>query len=233
MLIGADGIGSTVRKQLHPNEIPPRPSGFSAIRGVAYGVSSYLGGLAGVGYLDDGIEAAATRASTDAVYWYMSLLSDDIPSDASSVERIRLNELPGLTRHSEQLLLLQGPAIRGTTNCSNVIRFQDGALDTLPCLVMLPILLCRIPGTALEDAVALGLALARSKDIGEALRRYERVRIDRTRKFIKLGPRIARVTTTRNGLIQWFRTFAIRVIPTSVISLAASRRRDPHRHLRQ
>jgi hypothetical protein len=82
--------------------------------------------------------------------------------------------------------------------------------------------------------VALGLVLSPSKDVGEALRRYEKVRIQRTRKFIELGPRIARVTTTRNGLIQSVRTFFIRAVPASVIrSVAASRSRDPHRDLRQ
>jgi 2-polyprenyl-6-methoxyphenol hydroxylase-like FAD-dependent oxidoreductase len=86
---------------------------------------------------------------------------------------------------------------------------------------------------ALEDAVALGLVLSPSKDIGEALRRYEKVRMRRTRKFIKLGPRIARITTTRNALIQALRTFAIRMAPASVIGLAASQTSDPHRDLRR
>src|SRR5262245_25932478 len=95
VLIGADGVGSIVRKQLHPDETPPRPSGFSAVRGVAYGAGSYLGRLAGVGYLDNGIEAAATRASSDAVYWYVSLLSEEIPADASSVEGILAKRLAG------------------------------------------------------------------------------------------------------------------------------------------
>ena len=38
ILIGADGVGSMVRKQLHPEERAPRPSGLCALRGMADGV---------------------------------------------------------------------------------------------------------------------------------------------------------------------------------------------------
>src|SRR6187549_1519991 len=35
LLVGADGVGSVIRKQLHPQEPPPMPSGFYAVRGLA------------------------------------------------------------------------------------------------------------------------------------------------------------------------------------------------------
>src|SRR5579862_1856469 len=57
--------------------------------------------LAGVSYLDSGIEAAAIRAGSDAVYWYMSLLSSEIPSDKGSVQSIlrqRFRELDPVFR---------------------------------------------------------------------------------------------------------------------------------------
>ena len=75
VLVGADGVGSVIRKHLHPHEPPPRPSGFCALRGVAYDVGDHLGDLAAVGYLGDGVEAATARASQNAVYWYLSLLA--------------------------------------------------------------------------------------------------------------------------------------------------------------
>lgn len=236
VLIGADGIGSIVRKQLHPNEAPPRPSGFSAVRGVAYEVRNYLEGLAGIGYLDDGIEAAATAAGSDAVYWYVSLLSDEIPANARSVESILAKRLAGFD-----------PAFRAIVAATRPDDTRYDALferDPLPKwgaghTTLLgdaahPLLPHTGQGAAqaLEDAVALGLVLSPSKDIGKALRRYERVRMRRTRTFIKLGPRIARFTTTRSAWIQSFRTFAIRMVPDSVIGLAG-RGRDPHRDLRQ
>ena len=43
---------------------------------------------------------------------------------------------------------------------------------------------------ALEDAVALGLAMAGSGSVGQALRRYEAVRSRRTRAFIRVPLRL-------------------------------------------
>ena len=62
---------------------------------------------------------------------------------------------------------------------------------------------------ALEDAVALVLALGPA-DVESALRRYERVRSRRTRCVVMLGPRIARITTTRSPLVKLLRTAANR-----------------------
>ena len=47
VVIGADGVGSVIRRILHPDEPPPRRSGLWAIRGVAHGVESHVTGLAG------------------------------------------------------------------------------------------------------------------------------------------------------------------------------------------
>src|SRR5262249_6545303 len=86
---------------------------------------------------------------------------------------------------------------------------------------------------ALEDAVALGLAMSGSGAIDARLRRYETVRARRTERFIKLGPRIARITTTRSALKQAVRSFALRVLPEKAIRrMAASLERDPHHALR-
>src|SRR5262249_38693262 len=50
VLIGADGIGSTIRHVLHPAEPPLRPSGLFALRGVVVGIQQRLGGLSGLQY---------------------------------------------------------------------------------------------------------------------------------------------------------------------------------------
>lgn len=236
VLIGADGVGSMVRKHLHPNEQPPRPSGFSAVRGVAYGVSGCLGGLAALGYLDNGIEAAATRASSDAVYWYMSLLSAETPDNRSTVEGIlgmRFRELdpvlreivtatnPGDVRFDE--LFERDPL--PTWGAGRLTLLGDAAHPLLPHTG-------QGAAQALEDAVALGLVLSSPQHLSDALRRYEKIRIHRTRKLVKLGPRIARITTTRNVLIRFVRTFALRFVPDRVVHRLARRSSDPHRELR-
>jgi 2-polyprenyl-6-methoxyphenol hydroxylase-like FAD-dependent oxidoreductase len=234
VLIGADGVNSSIRRQLHPDESPPRPSGFSAIRGVAYGVSNYLGPLSAISYLDDGIEAAAARAGSDAVYWYISLLSREVGTTSDPAEilgrwcplfdspfrAILAATTPEDLRFDK---LLQGNPLPSWGN-GRVTLLGDAAHPVLPHTG-------QGAAQALEDAVALGLVLAPSGNIEEALRRYERVRMDRTRRFVKLGPRIARVTTTRNPLIQSARTLAIRLLPSRLLTKWA-KQGDPHRSLR-
>jgi 2-polyprenyl-6-methoxyphenol hydroxylase-like FAD-dependent oxidoreductase len=202
---------------------------------VAYGVSNYLGQLSAISYLDDGIEAAAARASSDAVYWYISLLSREVGTTSDPKEIL------------DRWCLAFDSPFRAivTATTSEDLRF-DNLLrrDPLPWWGIGRVTLLGdaahplLPHTgqgaaqALEDAVALGLVLAPSGSIEQALRRYERVRMDRTRRFVKLGPRIARVTTTRNSLIQSARRLAIRLLPSHLLTKWAVKQRDPHKALR-
>ncbi len=80
ILIGADGIASAVRRHLHPDEVAPRASGYSAVRGAVEEIGAILGDVDAVGYFVPRLEAAVVRASPRAAYWYLSLLTDDIPS---------------------------------------------------------------------------------------------------------------------------------------------------------
>ena len=82
VLIGADGVGSIVRRVLHPHEGPPRRSGLWAVRGVAYGPQPDGADLAGRQYFGKGTEAGVSPASADASYWYVS-----VPDDAVGSER--------------------------------------------------------------------------------------------------------------------------------------------------
>jgi 2-polyprenyl-6-methoxyphenol hydroxylase-like FAD-dependent oxidoreductase len=90
LLIGADGVGSIVRRQLHPEEPAPAASGYSTVRGVAFGANDAIGGLDAVGYFGPGVEAGVMRAGSDAIYWYLSLLTSDLgslPRDPQAVSR--------------------------------------------------------------------------------------------------------------------------------------------------
>ena len=237
VLIGADGVGSVVRRHLHPREPPSRPSGFCALRGVAYGVGDHLGDLAAVGYLGDGIEAATARASQNAVYWYLSLLAADVPGEERIPKAIlerhtaafdaRFRAITSATLADDMRfdeLLQRDPLSEWGTG--RITLLGDAAHPMLPHTG-------QGAAQSLEDAVALGLVLGPPGDVTLALRRYERVRSRRTRRLVTLGPRIARVTTTRNPLVKLLRTTAVRWMPESVlVSTAPGRGRDPHRQLR-
>ena len=85
---------------------------------------------------------------------------------------------------------------------------------------------------ALEDAVALGRVLRTSGDHLAALRRYEHVRSRLTRRVVRMGPRIARITTTKNPVVGFLRNRAIRLVPAFVFMRAFMQAgADPHRDL--
>lgn len=235
LLIGADGIRSAIRKCLHPAEEDPRPSRFCAVRGVAYGVSHHLGDLSGVAYLDDALEAGTFRAGNDAVYWFMSLRSADVVEvSAADILHRRWDRfepplraiLSATPREEMRFDRLYERAPLATWGIGLATLLGDAAHPVLPHTA-------QGAAQALEDAVALGLALSGTRDVRRALRRYEDVRSRRTRAFIKLGPRIARVTTTKNAAIKAARSLALRLLPQRLLAMpAASLARDPHRELR-
>jgi 2-polyprenyl-6-methoxyphenol hydroxylase-like FAD-dependent oxidoreductase len=70
---------------------------------------------------------------------------------------------------------------------------------------------------ALEDAVGLGRMLTPGGDPVAALRLYEAVRSRRTRRIMKMGPQVARITTTKNSVVAFLRNTAIRFVPGTAL----------------
>ena len=238
VLIGADGAGSVVRRALHPDEPSARLSGYTALRGVAYNATRYLGNVQGMAYLDDGCEAAMIRAGAraDAVYWYCSLLTEDVPSGATAdaVARDLAQRSHAAFRsvveatHAEDMRLdglLQRDPLK-TWGRGRITLLGDAAHPVLPHTG-------QGAAQALEDAVALGLVLDGAAPVADALRRYEHVRERRTRRFVKLGPRIARMTTTHSPVIRFLRTTVIRLLPEALAARAGYGSGDPHKALRR
>lgn len=221
IVIGADGVGSAIRKRLHPEEPAPVPSGFVALRGVAKGVAGHLEDLAGVGYLGDGVEAAAARASEDAVYWYLSLLADDVNRGSleprAVLERVtagfepRFRAITSATEPADMRLdeLFQRRPLP-TWGAGRITLLGDAAHPVLPHTG-------QGAAQALEDAVALGTALRDVTDVERALRSYEQLRSSRTRRIIAMGPRIARMTTTHSPFRKLLRTALIRYVPEPIL----------------
>jgi len=237
--VGAGGVGSVIRARLHPGEPPPRPSGYVALRGQSHAIER-LEGLGVIWYFGHGVESGIARASADSIYWFLSLSTADVlegPADVHSVMR------RFAARFDAQFHAIAGATLPADMRLDELL-----ARDPLPRWGAGPITLLgdaahpMLPHTgqgaaqALEDAVALGRALGHEPDPVTALRRYEAIRSPLTRRVVKAGPWIARVTTTKNPLVAFLRNGAIRSVPEFVMvkafggpSGSASRAPTSHR----
>ena len=237
VLIGADGVGSAVRRQLHPGEKPPVRSGYSALRGVTRDAARSLDPVSAAIYLGDGIEAGFARANATDVYWYLSLVDELVPPDASPgdvLQRSTRGLDPAVTAIARaaasddmrlEPLYRRDPLERWGSGHATLL--GDAAHPVLPHTAQGAAL-------AIEDAVALGLALNRGADRAAALRAYEAIRSKRTRLLVRAGPRIAAMTTTRSRARIFLRDTMLRLMPPVLLSgTLRLHARDPHASLRR
>jgi 2-polyprenyl-6-methoxyphenol hydroxylase-like FAD-dependent oxidoreductase len=222
IVVAADGSASMIRRVLHPHEPPPRASGLWAVRGVAHDVEPHVADLGGAQYFGRGTEGGLARAGRSAVYWYISLPARDLDSrDARSVALrcagqfdARFRAVVAATRpHDLRLDELFDRDPLPTWGRDRVTLLGDAAHPMLPHAG-------QGAAQALEDAVALGHALAEAVDVERALRHYEQVRADRTRSIVHLGRRNARLASISNAVVRQLRELAIRAVPASVFTKA-------------
>jgi 2-polyprenyl-6-methoxyphenol hydroxylase-like FAD-dependent oxidoreductase len=221
VLIGADGTGSAIRRQLHPNEGAPRPSGLFAIRGVAYDVERHLGNVSGAQYLGRGLEAGIARASERATYWYLSVRAEDMPSDGRDPSALARTITSGFDAAFRAVVHATEPEdlrIDELFDRDPIANWGAGPVTLLGDAAH-PMLPHAGQGAAqaLEDAVALGRALRDGSPVEEGLRRYERVRSARTRAVVKLARRNARIGSMRHAAACWMRDNTMRIVPRWLI----------------
>jgi 2-polyprenyl-6-methoxyphenol hydroxylase-like FAD-dependent oxidoreductase len=185
-------------------------------------------------YLGDGVEIGLAKAGPTAIYWYISLVGEFASTNVEAMIERCTRGLDG--RAAAIIRAARGGSVRHDPLFTRqpLARWGDGRVTLLGDAAH-PVLPHTAQGAALalEDAVALGLALGNTADPIGALRRYERVRAARTRGVIRAGPRIAAFTTTRSRTRIRVRDAAIRLLPGAMVSWALNAHaRDPHRELR-
>jgi 2-polyprenyl-6-methoxyphenol hydroxylase-like FAD-dependent oxidoreductase len=205
ILVGADGVASAMRTQLHPAERPPRPSGLLAIRGVARDVVAYLGGASGAQYFGHGLEAGLARAGEREVYWYLSIKAAhfDEPRDPMAVAEHCAAQFHEPFRAIVRATPREDLRLDELFERDPISPWGHGAVTLLGDAAH-PMLPHAGQGAAqaLEDAVVLGSSLRgvdEQSAIEAALRRYERVRIPRTRAVVALAKRNARMGSIDNA----------------------------------
>jgi 2-polyprenyl-6-methoxyphenol hydroxylase-like FAD-dependent oxidoreductase len=220
LLIGADGIGSTVRRALHSEEPPPRSSGIVAVRGAVHGAVHHLGDLDAVYYLGPGVESMFVRASDSGIYWFLSLAKSVAPPGVEDPAALVRNMAPKFDA-----------TFRAITSATDDMRYDElvdrdplrswgSGLVTLLGDAAHPLLPHTGQGAAqaIVDAVTLGSAVRNSTNLEESLRAYERARIPKTTALLAQGRRTARVMATTNPVACYLRELFTRAIPMTTFA---------------
>jgi 2-polyprenyl-6-methoxyphenol hydroxylase-like FAD-dependent oxidoreductase len=215
LLVGADGLGSTVRHALHPAEPPPRPSGIVAVRGAVHGALHHLGDLDAVYYLGRGIESMLVRASDTGIYWFLSMASGLTPPALRDPAAILAHMSPGFDATFRAVT-----AATDELRCDELVDrdplpFWGRGVVTLLGDAAHPVLPHTGQGAAqaIVDAVTLGKALENDVDVERALRSYERERLTRTAALLAQGRRTARIMRMRNPAACYARDLMLRLMP--------------------
>jgi 2-polyprenyl-6-methoxyphenol hydroxylase-like FAD-dependent oxidoreductase len=220
LLVGADGIGSVIRRALHPHEPPPRPCGIVAVRGAVHGAVAHLNGLSAVYYLGPGVESVLVRASETGIYWFLSLARELVPGG--------LTEPAAIVAHMAPRFDDTFRAITSATGDMRVDMLVDR--DPLPfwgrgCVTLLgdaahPVLPHTGQGAAqaMVDAVELGRVLSGDAPLEPSLRRYEDDRRRKTAALLARGRRVARAMRMTNPLGCAIRELAIRMMPIATFT---------------
>lgn len=221
VVIGADGIGSVIRRQLHPDEPPPRRSGLFGLRGVAHEVAHHLQDSSGAQYFGRGVEAGLGHAGGGTVYWYLSVLASAVARYGPEPRRL-LEQCAG-TFHERfrAIAFATAPGDMRLDECVDrppLVGWGRGPITLLGDAAH-PMLPHAGQGAAqaLEDAVALGRVLGRSSDPEAGLREYERTRAPRTAAVVRLSRRNARLSALDGAVTCWMRDALIRLIPERLV----------------
>ncbi len=208
LLVGADGLRSTVRSALL-GDGEPRDAGIVAFRGVA----DFDGSVPAGEWWGSGSVAGLLPLDGGRVYWYLADHGD--PDPATLADRLAeygepVREVARRTDEDEVLvhrLYDRDPVTSWSRGTATLL--GDAAHPMLPFLG-------QGAGSALEDAVALGAAIAAEPEVEAALATYEGARTKPTAVLVAGSRKAAKAALLKSPLGRRVRNALVAKAPESV-----------------
>lgn len=198
LLIGADGIASMVRRQLH-GPVPPRYSGLTAWRGI----TRYADPQIPVGemriYWGRGARILHYHVGDGQLYWLALVKSPPRVPDPAAGRKAAVQEVyRGWPGHIQRMLAATPSEHILRTDIVDRDPLQHWGFERVSLLgdaahPMTPDM-AQGAGQAIEDAVCLARVLQTSTDPVAALREYEQRRITRANEFVKTSRIVCRMS---------------------------------------
>lgn len=213
VLIGADGIKSMVRAQLH-GQSQPHYSGNTAWRGIVDFTDPETPPGEMRIYWGPGARILHYHVSDQKLYWLALVKSPPRVQDpASGRKSAVLDVYQGWPDHIRRMLEATDESAILRTDIIDRDPLKHWGLDRVTLLgdaahPMTPDM-AQGAGQAIEDAVSLAAALVRTPDSVEALRDYEQRRISRANEFVKTSRIVSKMSlmdapllcTVRNQIV--------------------------------
>jgi 2-polyprenyl-6-methoxyphenol hydroxylase-like FAD-dependent oxidoreductase len=220
LLVGADGVGSVIRRALHPAEAPPRPCGIVAVRGAVHGAIAHLDGLSAVYYLGPGVESVLIRASDTGIYWFLSMAGEVVPAGMTDAAAIVAHMAPRFDDTFRAITSATSDLRFDTLVDRDPLPFWGRSVVTLLGDAAHPVLPHTGQGAAqaMVDAVELGRVLGGGAPVDALLRRYEEDRRRKTAALLKRGRRVARAMRMTNPVGCAMRELVIRMMPITTFT---------------
>ncbi len=210
LIVGADGIHSVIRAAVL-GDGAPIDSGLIAWRGIATGPAA----AAPAGeWWGPGAAAGVLPLAGDQTYWYVAYRGT--AGDAAELDRQLqpfgepINAIVAATPEGDRLshaLFDRDPAKHWSRGPLTLL--GDAAHPMLPFLG-------QGACSALEDAVALGVAVSSAGSIPEALAAYEAERRPRTAKLVKGSRQASKVALARSPIARAIRDRLVATVPAGM-----------------
>jgi 2-polyprenyl-6-methoxyphenol hydroxylase-like FAD-dependent oxidoreductase len=224
LLVGADGLNSSVRAQL-VSDGAPKYSGYTSWRGV-----TPAGAVAPPQRMTEswgrGERFGIVNIGSGEIYWFAVANAEAGGTDADVREEL----LARFGGWHEPVA-----AIVRATPAARILRTDISDRDPIDCWHRGPVVLLgdaahpmtpnlgQGAGQAIEDAVVLDQCLSAGPTIDAAVRRYEVRRVSRANRLVLASRRVGAIAQWQNAAAVWLRDTGMRLTPASVAISQARR----------